>query len=303
MNPPDQTKLGLQVDSISKYLSLLFKLSTLLGAFCFVLYCYRLNYFPTGVTIGDSLLFIIFAASFSLVYGFIIISLLSLGICVFYLLNPINKWIHRHIKEYKLRKTGVEIPAPIQFIKPELPHYFLALFGIYFILLMYELEPFVCLNLIATTFFLSVLWAAYHDNRLKPINFIQSNNELSDSQREENIKKTKMLFLTFIIFIPLLIGGISGRILDAGMKFSNLNIGESTVLIKPPYDKAIPAIYKDTQPIYTEDGYTSFKNLKVKLLGIGQKTVIEFSIPKEKKPQTLAIPNDRIIVLPPTPKE
>ncbi|KAF1020140.1 MAG: hypothetical protein GAK29_03719 [Acinetobacter bereziniae] len=300
MSPPNATKPNLQLEDFSKYLSLLFKLGTFLGALCFTLYCHNLNYFPTGVSISDSLLFIIFAGSFCLIYGFMIVCLLSLGVCITYILKPLFKFIHKYYKRYKLHKGALEVTDPIEFVKPEMIHVFLALLGVLFIYIMYtsDSDPTVLLSLLATTFFLSIIWAGYHDHRLKPINFTQENNELPLAQQHENIKKTKWTLLVIMIIIPLLFGGVSGRVLEAGMRFSNLNIGVSSVLVKPPYDKAIPEKYKDQNPIYAENGFIAFKDIDVKLSGIGQKTVVQFMPLTGTKPQTLAIPNDRIIVLP-----
>ncbi|EXB30050.1 hypothetical protein ABFP00_17045 [Acinetobacter baumannii] len=304
MNTPNPTELNQQTEALSKYLSLLFKIGTFLGALCFTLYCHNLNYFPTGVTISDSLLFIIFAGSFCLIYGFMIICLLSLGVCMTYVLKPLFKFIHKHYKRYKLNKGTSEVPDPIEFVKPEIIHIVLAVLGVLFIYLMHksDSDPTVLWSLLATTFFLSVIWAGYHDNRLTAINFSEEENTPSNAQQHENAKKTKWTLLTLIFIVPLLFSGVSGRVLDAGMRFSNLNIGVSSVLVKPPYDKAIPEKYKDRHPVYAEEGFIAFKDIDVKLSGIGQKTVIQFMPLAGTKPQTLAIPNDRIIVLPPAPQ-
>lgn len=304
MNSPNSTELNQQAEAFSKYLSLLFKVGTFVGALCFTLYCHNLNYFPTGVTISDSLVFIIFAVSFCLIYGFMIVCLLSLGVCITYVLKPLFKFIHKYYKQYKLNKGALEVPVPIEFVKPELIHVFLAGFGVLFIYLMYksDSDPTVLLSLLATTFFLSVLWSGYHDNRLPPINSSQEENSPPVPQPHENAKKTKWTLLALIFIIPLLFSGVSGRVLDAGMRFSNLNMGVSSVLVKPPYDKAIPKKYKDEHPVYAEEGFVAFKDIDVKLSGIGQKTVIQFMPVKATKPQNLAIPNDRIIVLPPVPQ-
>ena len=99
-SPPPQ-KIDFSADGFSKYLSLAFRLSTFLGGLCFVLYCQRLNYFPSGVTVGDSLLFIIFAASFGLVYGFINLGLLSVGVCGMYWLKLLFQPVNGLLKKYR----------------------------------------------------------------------------------------------------------------------------------------------------------------------------------------------------------
>lgn len=89
-----------------------------------------------GVTISDSLLFIIFAGSFCLIYGFMIMCLLSLGVCVTYVLKPLFKLIHKYYKQYKLNKGVSEVSDPIEFVKPEMIHILLAALGVLFIYIM-----------------------------------------------------------------------------------------------------------------------------------------------------------------------
>lgn len=299
-SPPPQ-KIDFSADGSSKYLSLAFKVSTFLGGLCFVLYCHRLNYFPSGVTVGDSLLFIIFAASFGLVYGFVTLGLLSVGVCGMYWLKRLVKPVHGWLKKYIPSKNRAGTPELILFVKPEPLHYLLALFGAMFIYLMYKVEPsaFILINLLATTIFQAMLWSGYNDNRVIVSRILlPSTNERSIAQQEDHSRKMRWLFLGLIAVMPLFFSGVAGRILDGGMKFAHLSAGPSYVLLKPPYDQAIPAAYQDQKPIFTESGYKSFKNIDVMLTGIGQKTVIQF-IPKpgtQAKP--LAIPNDQIKVFP-----
>lgn len=299
-SPPPQ-KIDFSADGFSKYLSLAFKLSTFLGGLCFVLYCQRLNYFPSGVTVGDSLLFIIFAASFGLVYGFINLGLLSFGVCGVYWLKLLFRPANGLLKKYRSPQNRARTHELILFVKPEPIHYLLALIGIVFISLMYCLDhsAFTLLNLLATILFQSMLWGLYNDKRLRVSRILlPSSNELSMAQQEDHNRKMRWLFLGLIALMPLFFSGVAGRILDGGMKFAHLSAGPSYVLVKPPYDQAIPVAYLDQKPTFTESGYKSFKNIDVMLTGIGQKTVIQF-IPKQgAKPQPLAIPNDHIMVFP-----
>lgn len=283
------------IDQLSQALSLAFKLSTFLGGLYFAFYCHRLNYFPVGVTVGDSLLFIILATSFGLIYTLIIFCLLSFGMCWTYpILNPIYRYIHKKRKK--------DAPNPVYFLKPELIHWILALIGALFIYTIYQVETdeLILLNLLGTTFVLSTIWATYNDPRLN-INIILSPFDKSSTiDRQNKSKQTKCFLLILVPVIPIIFSGISVRLLDAGMKLSKVNLGASYVLVKPPYDKVIPEDYKDKKSIYTEAGFTSFTNINVMLMGIGQKTVIEFAQnPKNpKQKQILAIPNDKITVIP-----
>lgn len=293
-----------KIETISKFLSLIFKLSTLIGALCFALYCHKLNYFPTGITTGDSLLFILFAISFGIIYGFFVISLLSLGLWITYLLVRPILWIsiiiYKKFSNNPPRQT-------IKFIKPDFIHAVFALLGVLFIFVLASLDKMVLMSLPLIAILLSFLWATYKQKESDFYSLVEA-NEVNNIETEEkqknllqkknNIYNIKYMVFAFIIFIPLFMGGISEMMVEAGMKFSNAKKGTSYVLIQPPYDSFIPPEYIITDSPYNASGYKTFKEMTVMLTGIGTKTIIQLPAEAGKKPQTLEIPNEKIIIIP-----
>lgn len=63
-------KYPLEIDNISKFLTLVFKVFVLIGGICFSIYCLKLGYFPTGLTMGDAVLLIFLGVSFGIIYVF-----------------------------------------------------------------------------------------------------------------------------------------------------------------------------------------------------------------------------------------
>ena len=69
-----------------------------------------------------------------------IMCLLSLGVCVTYVLKPLFKLIHKYYKQYKLNKGVLEVSDPIEFVKPDMVHILLAALGVLFIYIMHKTE-------------------------------------------------------------------------------------------------------------------------------------------------------------------
>lgn len=302
MNLPSFFNYETKIETISKFLTLIFKLSALLGAICFTLYCHKLNYFPTGITTGDSLLFIIFAISFGIIYGFFIISLLSLGLWLTYLIVRPILWIS--ILIYKKFNNNPP-PQTIKFVKPDFIHVIFGLLGLLFIVVLARLDKMVLMNLPLISILLSFLWATYKEKESE-FYILVENTEISSTeenqkvllQKQKSLNNIKLIVFSSIIFLPLIMGGISGMMVEAGMKFSNAKKGTSYVLVQPPYNSFIPSKYIITKSQYNTPGYTTFEKMTVMLSGIGSKTIIQLPSEAGEKPQTLEIPNEKIIIIP-----
>ncbi|WP_151794402.1 hypothetical protein, partial [Acinetobacter nosocomialis] len=183
MNLPNFFNYETKVETISKFLTLIFKLSALLGAICFTLYCHKLNYFPTGITTGDSLLFIIFAISFGIIYGFFIISLLSLGLWLTYIIVRPILWIS--ILVYK--KFNNNPPQQtIKFVKPDFIHVIFGLLGLLFIVVLARLDKIVLMSLPLISILLSFLWATYKEKESE-FYILVENTEINSTEENQKV--------------------------------------------------------------------------------------------------------------------
>lgn len=297
---PPPEKIDTNLGTIIKASTFGIGLVTFLGCVIFVGYCLHLNYFPAGVSTGDSLIFIIIAVCFGFFHSIITACLLSVGVCISYIiLNPFLRPL-----KFLARKLSIRLPAssplekPFRFVKPNILHWMLSLFGIMFIGAFINQDKTISIKLISCVFFLSLLWTLLQDNAAKRYALLNDPQTREDLYKLTNLNRVKYLFYSCIFIFPISLGGIAVNTMEGSMRFSNLQKRDSYVLIQPPYSRFIPEKYKVTDPKYTEPGYTTFKDINVKLAGIGQKTIIQFSPKNGNPPQPFEIPNDKIIIVP-----
>jgi len=296
--PPSQ-QIDTNLGTILKASTVVIGLGTFLGCVIFVVYCLHLNYFPAGVSAGDSLIFMIIAVCFGFFYSILTACLLSVGVCISYLIfNPLlilSRFVRRKLSLLQTTTSSLE---PFRFVKPNAIHLILCLFGIMFIGAFIYQDKTISINLISCVFLLSLLWTLLQDNAAKRCALLNEPQTRENCLNLTNLNRVKYLFSGCIFIFPVLFGGIGVNTMEGSMRFSNLQKRDSYLLIQPPYSRFIPETYKVTDPKYTEPGYTTFKDINVKLAGVGQKTIIEFSSKNGNPPQPFEIPNDKIIIVP-----
>jgi hypothetical protein len=290
-----------QVDFASKSLSLAFKFGVLIGGACLVFYCYRLHYFPVGLTVADGVLLIIVATSFGIVYGLFVICMTALGLWFTPLLRPLQSLIHRLRQKRSKRVRG----EPIELATPDLCAFVFGLLGILFIYFMGKSEPSAILTLLATSLLLGLIYAIHREasanidkiRKSERASIIPGENEpkLLDSDTSKN-RYAKALSTLAMFVIPLVVSGVSGVLLDGGMRFANIRKTESFVLLRAPYSNLIPPSFlTNAKDFPSFPDYKTFERVEVVFSGLGQKTVLEFQ--GEKKRHRLEIPNEYIYVL------
>ncbi|MDO4636355.1 MAG: hypothetical protein Q4B13_02245 [Lautropia sp.] len=77
------------VDFCLKLASIFVKLSVSLGFIEYLLYSFRIGYFPQGMTIGDGFLFIAISGCFGAFYVVFLSSMVSIGILMSWILRPV----------------------------------------------------------------------------------------------------------------------------------------------------------------------------------------------------------------------
>lgn len=296
--PPSQ-QIDSNLGTILKASTVVIGLGTFLGCCIFVAYCLHLNYFPAGVAAGDSLIFIIIAVCFGFFYSIITACLLSVGVCISYLiLNPLLTLSRFLRRKFSLQQTTSSSLEPFKFVKPNAIHWMLCLFGIIFIGAFIYQDKTISINLTLSVILLSVLWTCFQDNAVKRYALLNEPQTRENNLKLTNLNRVKYLFAGCIFIFPVLFSGIGVNTMEGSMRFSNLQKRDTYVLVQPPYSRFLPEEYKVTEPKYTEPNYTTFKDINVMLTGVGQKTIIQLSPKKGKLPQTFEIPNDKIIIVP-----
>ncbi|MGL6275679.1 hypothetical protein ACSZME_08475 [Aeromonas dhakensis] len=237
------------------------------------------------------------AACFGIVYIFFTISLISLGM----LISPLIKIITK--LAIKLSSIFREKPFRQRFeLAPiEWPLIFLSIFAIFFIFILGGNEPTAYWNLPLVSITLYLLYSAYQSNgsKLNKLILLESaaihtneKDKIHEIGCPNNIRKNQMLIITAMFAIPLLIGGVSGQLLDAAMRAAHVRVDNSIIYVKEPYSSLIPAhfeIASDGIP----DGYKKFRGILISFKGFGKTTVINFT--ENKKTRKLEIPNESLI--------
>ena len=280
-------KINKQLDIASKILGLAFKIGIFLGGLILLFYCYRIEYFPEGATLGDGLVFLFIVTAFGGLYTFFTLCLLSLGI----LLRPAWEIMQKIIINTGLWVSGIFkkeiIPQQIKFIKGDSSLFIFALFGLLMIVMFRLYEPKVIGTLVLTLFGCAAMAAAYKESSSKIIkleadrdSLLNKDHSLSIEEKNEKISKLKTFQLAtiFIIFLlPLLVGGVSGKLLDGAMRLANVREDQVNVHIKKPYSELLvtSGITPKQSPMGKD--YSLFSNVNILINGIGVNTVIAIS--------------------------
>lgn len=296
---PSSQKIDTNLGTILKASTVAVGLGTFLGCVIFAFYCLRLDYFPSGVSAGESLIFIILAACFGFLYSIIVACLLSVGVCIGYLiLNPLLRVLEFIYDKFTLSRSPHSPSNLFRFVKPSPIHFILLIFGIGLVLGFSNQNWKLLFQLSSTILMISVAWTYYQNNELKRFALFKEPETRENCHKIKKLTQLKYLLLGFIFIVPMLFGGIALKTLEGGMRLSSLQKRDTYILVQPPYSRFIPEDYQVKDPKFIEPGYTTFQGIEVKLTNIGQKTIIQFLSKKEKLPQPFEIPNDKIIIVP-----
>ncbi|GHU12009.1 hypothetical protein AGMMS50225_18870 [Betaproteobacteria bacterium] len=109
----------------------------------------------------------------------------------------------------------------------------------------------------------------------------------------EKLRREQLLSLSTILVLPLLIGGVSGQLLDAAMRASHVRVEKPIIYVKEPHSSLLPEALISKGRNAPKD-YTAFDGTVVLFKGFGKTTVVSFS--DDNIARNLEIPNDQIII-------
>jgi len=290
-------QIGKTVEGLLKALTFASKIGILAGGICVLGYSLRIGHFPQGLTIGDGLLFMLAAACFGIVYALFVASLVSLGV----VMSPVIKLLTKiYMWSYKYRKARP--PSQVyDFAKFSLPYLIFAIFAFFFILGLGSHDANAYWNLpllaIAMYFFYSGFLSA--GEKIRNLEISQNSLVKIDKQGDlpvtkiQQLRKAQMLSLALILIMPMLLGGVTGQLLDGAMRQAHIRIESAAIFVKEPYASLIPAVKKSkTQPLVMQ--YVKFDEILILSKGIGNMTVLY--LPDGKSEKRLEVPNDQLIV-------
>lgn len=283
-------------DRLMKVTSAALKLSIALGVACVILYSIRIGHFPQGLALGDSLLFLLAAGCFGFMYAIFIAGLIGLGSC----LSPVTSRVLKFscwIME-KIRRKKIE---PIYKLEP---FQWAAIPFAFFALVMIEglgqQDHSAYLKLLAVAVMLHIFYSVVIDSgkklqaTQKLQNMVIETPDKAKASTEADKHRSVYLIVCFLMVVmPLLIGGVSGQLVDGAMRLANVRIEDAVIYTKAPYNALLPdsLIAKDVK---APNNYKAYKQISVRFKGFGNTTVIAFK--DGTSVRQLEIPNDQIIV-------
>lgn len=286
-----------KLDMISKALNLAFKLSVIIGGAVLLFYCWRIEYFPRDVSVGDGLLFIMVAIAFGGIYLFFTLCLTSLGIAlkplwhvlqsVFqFALKLLNKWNNRNIvyKPFRIEQGGKS-------------NFVFAVFGLLFVLgfSLNNLEVFTTLML--SMWVCAFIWSTHQQNSIE-IRSIESKDDSSEDEKAkaERLRSHQLLLLIVIISTPLFIGGVTGKLLDGAMRLANVRTEKAVVHIKEPYITYASESGVTGSKSNFGEKYTRIEDVIVLFNGFGGDVVIKAKS-ESNNYVNLTIPADHVYII------
>ncbi|WP_416775890.1 hypothetical protein ACNFJN_12020 [Xenorhabdus budapestensis] len=265
-------KLGV----INKILSLAFKLGVTLGGAVLLFYCWKIGYFPQEVSVGDGLLLILLAVAFGGVYLFFVVCLTSLGILLRPVWHGLQSLFLLLLRGYE-KATGKSTKyTPFIIEKGGIELFIFAIFGLFFIWGYSLSDVRVLATLVLCVWGCALLWSLYQQSS-REIDQLEQKEIITDddSNRLKHLGNWQLLTLGAILVIPLLIGGVSGKLLDGSMSLANVRTNAAVVHIKEPYVKYATEYGLKGKESNFGSEYAKFENVSISFNGFGKNVVIE----------------------------
>lgn len=289
-------ELDKKLDVLEKILSLAFKFGILIGGSVLIFYCRKIDYFPQDISVGDGLLFMLLAIAFGVVYLFFLLCLTSLGLSLRPVWHGLQNLFLLLLKGYK-RITGKTVSyTPFTIEKGGFELFIFAMFGLFFIWRFSLSDANVLPTLGLSTWGCALLWSTYQQNA-REIDLLKHGGNLSDdeSKRFKRLAAYQPFILGTILFVPLLIGGVSGKLLEGAMRLANVKADGAIIHLKEPYIKyATEHGLKGLQSNFG-NGYSKFENISILFNGFGKDIVIEAM--GTDGPVSLVIPSDHAYIV------
>ena len=286
------------------------------GVFGLILYFMKIDYYPLGLSITDTLNLIIISISFGLVYVLLLICSYSGGFFIYYIIYSFiiifNKE-KRKICLINLQLFLVREERGSIFITPLINTFyilfliFLSLFFVFF----YNFEWYAILLFLVSGLGTYLLLKVFYDELNGANNYGYKGKLIllkgtKDSFKKESLKaknKNLLALLLVGIFMPL-IGYLydegNSRLLFVSVKQFTVFHDKKTIFVDKKFSSRIPAENIETEGQQDKD-YFKLKNTNILLLGLGKNAWVEFLIEdkdkdKDKDNKRVEIPNDAIYI-------
>ncbi len=286
------------LESVSKIATTASKFGVLVGGVCVITYSLKISHFPQDLSVGDGVLFIMAAACFGVIYVIFIASLIALGITLSPIIRVALKFFVLGVNRFRRHKT-----EPVHALAPfEWPAALFSCFSLAIILALGNQDSSAYWNLPMLSVGMYLFYSVYvsSGNKIRKIEMVK-NAVLHTEEKENNFqlgnpekfRRVQLFCIATILVLPLIVGGVSGQLLDAAMRAAHVRIEQPVIYVKEPYSSLLPKslISKSRS---APKNYVAFEGTVVLFKGFGKTTVVSF--PDGIAARKLEIPNEQIII-------
>lgn len=286
-------------ECVNKFLTVAFKVGVLVGGLAIFVYSWIIGYFPSGVTIGDGLLFILLATVLSMLIALFSFSFTSLGVVLWPLWKLVIKLLSKiFILINRVTHKELQINSLPKIRKARAEHYSIAFIGLLFAGFLALQDWRSLMVVLVLLFSSSVMWSTIQENEEEANK--QLKTDISTEQKEEifkRVKKGNSILLLSIVLMPLFIPGAPSMLVTGVMRTADVRVESATVHIKEPY-----SIYAEEFGIHGEPSnfgasFLKFENAQVLFKGIGSNTVLSLQL-KDRDRVQIVVPNSSVHLLP-----
>ncbi|MGF1602958.1 MAG: hypothetical protein ACFCU8_13235 [Thermosynechococcaceae cyanobacterium] len=280
---------------VSGFLSLGFQLGVFFGAACLLLYCWRINDFPSGITLGESLSLLTISIGFSALLFASTVSLVSLGLKI----SPLWTFTERLILLILNKKNKPNI----YYQETEKAEWLLAIPGAFLAFVLTYKNPINILSLLGLVWFAAVLWSSIrkqlHETSVlaKTISGridypgIKEDRTKLDKERDK-LFKLYLIAVVIPIFM-LFLTNMPAQFLDRAFGVLGLRQESVELYVQAPYSIKIVKSGVDHEEISNSNGLIKVNNARVLLTNIGEKVIVD--LPDGKNMLRFEIPKQYIL--------
>lgn len=289
----ENIRIEKNIDFLTKIMTFLTKIGILMGGLCIGFYSLKNGHFPQGITIGDSFLFLVTAGCFGFVYVLFVASLIAMGVLSSPIVRPCLSGIFRLAR--KILKKGNSSP---KYKLKKFDWKFIFLLPVFLPILLafgrqdssvYEIFP----VLIVALYIIYSVYEGVVKEIKKMGNFqvelVEHKEKYSDIEKINFLKRNKTMLGAVILFLPLVLSGAVGQLLDSAMRAANIRIEKTSAYIAEPYFSILNA---NAVKIFGD--YKKVEGLTVVFRGFGKNTLVSYGIGKDNV--RLEIPNNKIML-------
>ena len=280
---------------VSSLLTTAFKVSTLIGGAIMLYYCFKIGYFPTDLSISDTLILVALSILFGTLYGITLLAIKILFNIVFSFLLYLN------INFFKLRKLIGFSSIIYRKYRNGVDETFGFIFMIIWLSLMFFMKIIELLDIISVLaiFFLAV---CFYEASFMKIKERRISNGLGLNDIEFIYKKEFLNITVFALTIVLLIfsGMKVGGFVNSSMKILSLANDNVSVHIQKPYHQYLTEYGINSSVSSFGNDYVKSENVDVLMQGLGSNVVMNFSKEEENgevEKVKIILPRDKIHII------